>query len=229
VNEGTDETAKIYVGGEPWWLRKMGDTTHFHMANSEKGIKAGGTVFHIGQHRDELYYNDLERWLKGGKINGKKYKGFFRQLSKENVNEEVSQQAKDDVITLLKSYDGQEVPDGKVHDIADRHGISPHDLESYIYSLASAHVTMKESIIEGRRGEYQRYRDDSTFTAQQKIGESIKRMRNSLKELNREVNLNLRLKTESGIESESYWKRTKTDLYKISEHIHKLLEKIRRF
>jgi len=86
-----------------------------------------------------------------------------------------------------------------------------------------------ENVNEGRRGQYQMYRDDPGKTAQQKIGESLQRMRRSLKELNKEVNLNLRLKNESGIESDAYWKRTKQDLYKISEHIHKLLEKIRRF
>jgi len=82
---------------------------------------------------------------------------------------------------------------------------------------------------ENRRGAYQVYRDDGSKNTQQKIGESLKRMRSSLKELNKEINLNLRLKTESGIEGQAYWKRTKTDLNKITEHIHKLLEKIRRF
>jgi len=330
IKEGTDEIVKIYIGNDPYWLRKMGDTTHFHMANSEKGIKAGGETYHIGQHKDELYYNDIVKWLKGGKINGKKYKKFLRQ---ESIKEEVNQQAKDDVISLLKKYNGKEIPDDKVHAIADAHKISPHDLESFIYSLSSAHVNevnigkkgivkkieiyMKqinlkrrrnktmdladmntlifmlydildyinltnenvnevnigkkgslrsidtwikilkrgikdqyafdkddmrdladslkdikqsmESLNENRRGAYQIYRDDGSKNTQQKIGESLKRMRTSLKELNKEINLNLRLKTESGIEGQTYWKRTKTDLNKITEHIHKLLEKIRRF
>jgi len=57
------------------------------------------------------------------------------------IKEEVSmQQAQDDTISLLKSYNGQEVPDDKIHAIADKHKISPHDLESFIYSLASKYV-----------------------------------------------------------------------------------------
>lgn len=250
VKEGTDEIAKIYIGGDPYWLRKIGDTTHFHMANSEKGIKAGGWTYHIGQHKDELYYNDLVKWLKGGKINGKKYKGFFRQLSKENVIKEANGH---EVELFWKGLKGNDAKIGRFvvspktyNDIEDDFG---HELAIDLYddkvsgkqmSLKDVINAMKktkygklvfknESITEGRRGQYQIYRDDASKTAQQKIGESIQRMRKSLKELNREIDLNLRLKNESGIEGDAYWKRTKNDLYKVSEHIHKLLEKIRRF
>ena len=207
------------------------------------------------------------------------------------IKEEVNQEVKTEVTALLKKYSGQEVPDSEVHAVAEKHGISPDELESFIYSLASAHVNegdydewkntriqaknifrmlkqkhknnisdmkkglelilkqnktkddqakimwsefnkyfkIKENVTEGRRGAYQIYRDDESRTPRQKIGDSVKRMRANLKELNKEVNLNLRLKTESGIESPAYWKRTKTDLRKMEEHIHIMLEKIRRF
>jgi len=138
-------------------------------------------------------------------------------------NEEVGQDVKDEVMALLKQYNGKEIPDDKVHAIADKHKVSPHDLESFIYSLASAHVN------ENRHGQYQIYRDDPSLNTQQKIGESIKRIRRNLKELNREVALNVRLKTESGINSDAYWKRTRKDLMKIAEHLYYLQEKIKRF
>lgn len=57
----------------------------------------------------------------------------------------VPQEVKDQVIALLKKYKGKEVPDSEVHAIAEKAGISPHDLESYIYSLASAHVSEKDA------------------------------------------------------------------------------------
>lgn len=44
------------------------------------------------------------------------------------------------VQALLKKYQGKEVPDDLIHKIADENGVSPHDVESYIYSLASAHL-----------------------------------------------------------------------------------------
>ncbi len=53
----------------------------------------------------------------------------------------VGSDAKSTITSLLKRYKGQEVPDNEVHAVAKQYGISPHALESYIYSLASAHVT----------------------------------------------------------------------------------------
>jgi hypothetical protein len=166
INEGTDETAKIYVGGEPWWVRKMGDTTHFHMANSEKGIKAGGWVSHIGQHKDELYYNDIVKWLKGGKINGKKYKKFFRQ---------------------------------------------------------------QEGIAEGRRGAYHEFRDNPDMNNRQKIGVSLRDVRNQLESIEKTIDLNLRLKQETGINTQQYWKNTHRALNKINEKMTRIINKVRRF
>ena len=42
--------------------------------------------------------------------------------------------------SLLQKYDGKEIPDEVIHNFADRESLSPHDVESYIYSLASKHV-----------------------------------------------------------------------------------------
>lgn len=52
----------------------------------------------------------------------------------------IPQKVKDQVDALLKKYKGKEVPDEEVHAIAEKGGVSPHDLESYIYSLASEHL-----------------------------------------------------------------------------------------
>jgi hypothetical protein len=166
INEGKDETVKIFIGSDPYWLRKTGDTTHFHMSNSEKGIKAGGETYHIGQHKDELYYNDLVKWLKGGKINGKKYKGFFRQ---------------------------------------------------------------QEGINEGRRGVYHEFRDDPNMNNRQKIGISLRNVRNQLSEIEKTIDLNLRLKQETGIDTQQYWKNTHRALNKINEKMTRIINKVRRF
>ena len=56
----------------------------------------------------------------------------------------VTQDVKDKADALLKKYNGREVPDSEVHAIAEKAGIPPHDLESYIYSLASEHVLEKK-------------------------------------------------------------------------------------
>ena len=88
-------------------------------------------------------------------------KSELRQIIKEEINklfeQEVSQEVKDEVIELLKSFNGKKVPDEKIHAIAEKHGISPHDLEDWIYSLASQHVSecllKKEDKIAGGKGD----------------------------------------------------------------------------
>jgi hypothetical protein len=68
-----DDVIVIYVDNYPYYLKKMGDTTHFRMSNSMSGVDIV-IPSHIGQHRGESYYEDVRSWLKGGaNPNGKKY------------------------------------------------------------------------------------------------------------------------------------------------------------
>jgi len=212
-----------------------------------------------------------------------------KKLSEISIREEVSQEAKDEVSALLKKYQGQEVPDSEVHAVAEKHGISPHDLESYIYSLASAHVNEEKlvkgkvyklynypdeanglkvkitgtdkygyefvaknfeggigfdeidkvigdkvyinesKLNEGRRGAYHEYRDDGDKTPRQKIGESLRNVRNQLAEIEKTIDLNLRLKQETGINTQQYWKNTHRALNRINERMTQIINKIRRF
>ncbi len=74
---GDDEIAEIFVEGHPYYISKMGDSTHFKMANSREGANPHGgaaMVSHVGQHSDRSYIDDVKSWLKGGKSpEGKKY------------------------------------------------------------------------------------------------------------------------------------------------------------
>ena len=234
IKEGTDEIAKIYIGGDPYWLRKTGDSTHFHMANSEKGIKAGGWVSHVGEHRGEEYYNDVVKWLKGGKINGKKYKKFMRQ--QENINE--------GWINYSKEYPGSEIPVGaKVKVVYGKHkgkmGKVVDDAPAAGYAIVkvggekgyynNSDLLVRENINEGRRGAYHNYRDDDSKTTRQKIGESLKDIREQLRSIEKNIDLNLRLKQETGIDSGAYWKRTHRALNKVNETMTRIMNKIRRF
>ena len=80
-----------------------------------------------------------------------------------------------------------------------------------------------ESINEGR---YHDYRNDNTMTPKQKIGRSMREIRDSLNELNRLVKMNVRLKNELNVDSKSYWKNTHKALNKISERLVKLANKV---
>ncbi len=80
-----------------------------------------------------------------------------------------------------------------------------------------------ENVNEGR---YHDYRNDETLTPKQKIGHSMREVRDKLNELDKLVKMNVRLKNEIGVDSTSYWKRTHTAMKKISERLVKLANKV---
>jgi len=75
-------------------------------------------------------------------------------------------------------------------------------------------------------GKYHDYRNDETLTPRQKIGHSMREVRNALSELNKMIDMNVRLKNELNVDSRSYWKNTHKALGKISERLVKLANKV---
>ena len=80
-----------------------------------------------------------------------------------------------------------------------------------------------ENVTEGK---YHDYRNDESLTPKQKIGYSMREVRDKLNELDKLVKMNVRLKNEIGVDSTSYWKRTHTAMKKISERLVKLANKV---
>ena len=80
-----------------------------------------------------------------------------------------------------------------------------------------------ESVTEGH---YHNYRNDDSMTPKQKIGYSMREVRDKLNELDKLVKMNVRLKNEIGVDSTSYWKRTHGAMKKISERLVKLANKV---
>ena len=75
-------------------------------------------------------------------------------------------------------------------------------------------------------GHYHNYRNDDSMTPKQKIGYSMREVRDKLNELDKLVKMNVRLKNEVGVNSTSYWKNTHTAMKKISERLVKLANKV---
>jgi len=89
-----------------------------------------------------------------------------------------------------------------------------------IYNLR---LTEGESINEGR---YHDWRNDESLNPKQKIGRSMREIRDALNELDKTVKMNLKLKTELNMSSQDYWKNTHKALTKISERLVKMANKI---
>ena len=77
-----------------------------------------------------------------------------------------------------------------------------------------------------REGKYHDYRNDDTLSAKQKIGHSMREVRDGLNNLEKLVKMNVRLKNELNVNSGSYWKNTHKALHKISERLVKLANKV---
>jgi len=77
-----------------------------------------------------------------------------------------------------------------------------------------------------KEGKYHDYRNDESMTPKQKIGKSMREVKNSLSELSKLIDMNIKLKKELKVNSQSYWKNTHKALNKISERLVKLANKV---
>ena len=77
-----------------------------------------------------------------------------------------------------------------------------------------------------KEGKYHDFRNDDSLTTKQKIGKAMRETRDSLKNLEKTIDMNLRLKNELNGDSRDYWKNTHKALHKISERLVKLAGKV---
>ena len=77
-----------------------------------------------------------------------------------------------------------------------------------------------------KEGKYHDFRNDDSLTTKQKIGKAMRETRDSLKNLEKTIDMNLRLKNELNVDSRDYWKNTHKALRKISERLVKLAGKV---
>jgi len=80
-----------------------------------------------------------------------------------------------------------------------------------------------ESINEGR---YHTWRNDESLSPKQKIGRSMREVRDSLNSLSKTIDMSVKLKNELKVNSSDYWKTTHKALGKISERLVKLANKV---
>jgi hypothetical protein len=118
-----------------------------------------------------------------------------------------------------RSYDSNEFYgiDDKVKKLLDR---MHSELRKLVNIMDKAQL---ESVNEGR---YHDWRNDESMTPKQKVGQSMREIRDALNELDKTVKMNLKLKTELNMKSEDYWKNTHKALTKISERLVKMANKI---
>ena len=75
-------------------------------------------------------------------------------------------------------------------------------------------------------GKYHDYRNDDTLTPRQKIGRSMREIRDHLTEIDKLTKMNVRLKNEMDVDSRSYWKTTHKAMRRVSERLVKLANRV---
>jgi hypothetical protein len=74
---------------------------------------------------------------------------------------------------------------------------------------------------------YREYKQDPTSTPQQKVNRGIMEVNKMLAEIEKIVNNNLRLKTETGVQSSHFWKTTGNRFRKINERMLRVANRLK--
>ena len=164
-------------------------------------------------------------------------RGFFQAvltaeaLMKAKNLKEVTNQEVSAVVQLQKGLKKLRDEYWKIAKIGDK-TLTDKKYNDYYESILVAEKEMetlakvlktKQMIGEGR---YHEWRNDESLTPKQKIGQSVKEIRDSLNELDKTIKMNLKLKTELNVDSRDYWRNTHKALTKISERLVKMANKV---
>ena len=160
----------------------------------------------------------------------KERKQFIKGKNLKELKE-VTKQEVNALRNLVKGIGNLKKDFSKVTYIGDKE-LRKKDYNKHYETLLGAEKAMvklmqlfknKEMLGEGR---YHDWRNDESLTPKQKIGQSMREIRDALNELDKTVKMNLKLKTELKMKSEDYWKNTHKALTKISERLVKMANKV---
>ena len=174
-----------------------------------------------------IYYDTPKAFSSGSKAHPKDGEvGGYKKV-KEQVNEVMFAVKVDkgdgEVIQTIVNASSKSQAKARIARILKGGLKAVKDVQRVQPSLGKQIDKKLENVNEGR---YHDWRNDETLTPKQKIGKSIREVKNSLNELDKLVKMNLRLKTELNVDSRSYWKNTHKALNSISERLVKLASKV---
>jgi hypothetical protein len=154
-----------------------------------------------------------------------------KQFIKGKNLKEVTKQEVNALRNLVKGIGNLKKDFSKATKVGDKE-LMKKDYNKHYETLLKAEKAMvqlmqffktKEMLGEGR---YHDWRNDESLTPKQKVGKSVREIRDALNELDKTVKMNLKLKTELNMSSKDYWKNTHKALTKISERLVKMANKV---
>ena len=195
------------------------------------GFTESYQIYNAFEKDPKKFIKTLDDMANIRKASNKKPKGVNfnkgkKQFVKEVTNLEISslQKVQKGLEKLRKDYT-------KIYNYGDKTLMDKQYDDYYEYILTASKeienlirtFKTKQTLGEGR---YHDWRNDESMTPKQKIGRSMREIRDALNELDKTVKMNLKLKTELKMKSEDYWKNTHKALTKISERLVKMANKV---
>jgi len=177
-----------------------------------------------------IYYDTPYAFRSKKKKDKEKIKKISRAGGYKKVNE-IANQEISALQNLEKGLDKLRKDYMKIMSIGDKtlKNKQYNDYYDYILNaqkgIGSLTQTLKRKQMLGE-GRYHDWRNDESMTPKQKVGRSMREIRDALNELDKTVKMNLKLKTELKMKSEDYWKNTHKALTKISERLVKMANKV---
>ena len=195
------------------------------------GFAESYQIFNSFNSNPKKFVQTLDDMAKIRKASNKQPKGVNFNKGKKEFVKEVSKQEVNALRNLVKGIGNLKKDFSKATKVGDRE-LMKKDYNKHYETLLDAEKAMvqlmqffktKEMLGEGR---YHDWRNDESLTPKQKIGKSMREIRDALNELDKTVKMNLKLKTELKMKSEDYWKNTHKALTKISERLVKMANKV---
>ena len=195
------------------------------------GFAESYQIFNSFNSNPKKFIQTLDDMAKIRKASNKQPKGVNFNKGKKEFVKEVTQQ---EVSALQKVQQGLEKLRKdylKIYNIGDKtlkdrkYNVHYKSILFAIEEIKNLVETLKYKQMIGE-GRYHDWRNDESMTAKQKIGRSMREIRDALNELDKTVKMNLKLKTELKMKSEDYWKNTHKALTKISERLVKMANKV---
>ena len=215
------------------------DFTEFPKLNKDQqesldelfGFAESYQIYNSFEKDPKKFIKTLDDMAKIRKSSNKQPKGVSFNKGKKQFVKEIANQEISALQNLEKGLDKLRKDYVKIMSIGDKtlKNKQYNDYYDYILNaqkgIGSLTQTLKRKQMLGE-GRYHDWRNDESMTPKQKVGRSMREIRDALNELDRTVKMNLKLKTELKMKSEDYWKNTHKALTKISERLVKMANKI---
>ena len=195
------------------------------------GFAESYQIYNAFEKDPKKFIKTLDDMANIRKASNKKPKGVNFNKGKKQFVKEIANQEISALQNLEKGLDKLRKDYIKIMSIGDKtlKNKQYNDYYDYILNakkgIGNLTQTLKRKQMLGE-GRYHDWRNDESLTPKQKIGKSMREIRDALNELDKTVKMNLKLKTELKMKSEDYWKNTHKALTKISERLVKMANKV---